>query len=270
LTSQLGKEADERCAALASALRQRLPSARFAEHLVDGIVFWRDLELETPLKLVDHLLSDEDRRELFSQTLDRTDQLKRLLGLLCKLSVRDPLTGLFNRRHFDHRLHQELQRARRDGRPCSVMLVDLDNFKTVNDSEGHDAGDQVLRCVSHVLRSSLRATDEIARIGGDEFAVVLPNTDFENAMQVVGKRLIDRTESCRQELAETGLDVSVSVSIGMTTFYAANPITPAEVLKKADEALYMAKAAGKNAIRGLATPPEKTGLTDEEREALFR
>ena len=164
---------------------------------------------------------------------------------LARLVVTDPLTGLFNRRHFSIRLDEEIGRAAREHTSLTVLVVDVDFFKSVNDRFGHAAGDAVLRGVSVVIRRSVRFFDVCARMGGDEFVVALQGTE-ENAMQTA-ERLRRRVESWRPP---EGLpaDIRVTVSIGLATW---RPDAPdgKELLARADRALYAAKVAGRNRLQ---------------------
>jgi diguanylate cyclase (GGDEF)-like protein len=177
------------------------------------------------------------------------EQSRRLETLIFE----DPLTGLANRRFILSQLGAFVSGARRHGRPLSVAIVDVDRFKEVNDSHGHQAGDAVLVGATAALRSHLRAEDNLGRLGGEEFLAVLPDTDAAAAAAV--------TERMRAEVAETVIDhegesLRVTVSIGMATW---EDDEPAEaLLRRADEALYAAKAAGRDrALSAPATVPRR-------------
>ena len=152
----------------------------------------------------------------------------------------DFLTGLFNRRHFEQELAKESERVARYGVPAAVLVIDLDNFKGVNDTFGHPAGDDLLKQVAALLHRHMRHTDVVARIGGDEFAVLLPQTDAEAAARVadgVVKAL------GRHTAVLVGREVRVTASIGLTL---CNGLTDAEILAHADLAMYEAKQTGRN------------------------
>lgn len=165
----------------------------------------------------------------------------QLLQELRELGVRDGLTGCFNRAHTLQALQNELQRARRTGRPLSVVMFDIDHFKTINDTSGHLQGDAVLAAVGRQLNDVLRSTDVRCRYGGDEFLVILPDTSALGAQQVA--------ECLRREIADLPLSptmpASVTASLGVT---AALPgeLDVSTVIARADEALYRAKRAGRN------------------------
>jgi diguanylate cyclase (GGDEF)-like protein len=156
------------------------------------------------------------------------------------LARTDVLTGLHSRRAFEERLEHDLALARRHGRPLTLVYVDLDNFKTLNDARGHAAGDEALRTVARILERATRRTDTVARLGGDEFALVLPETARGGAEGVVGKA----SAELRQALA--ALAPRLGCSIGVMTFSKA-PESVEEVVRKADALMYAAKHQGKGA-----------------------
>lgn len=154
------------------------------------------------------------------------------------LSITDPLTGVFNRRHFAQRLVEELGRGRRHGRPTSVLCVDIDRLKAINDASGHKAGDRALATVCRTLSKNARATDAVARLGGDEFAVLLPETSVAQASVLASRILADlriRGSASMQPLA---------VSIGIAEQTVTEGVPSDDLLEAADAALYRAKAAG--------------------------
>jgi diguanylate cyclase (GGDEF)-like protein len=161
------------------------------------------------------------------------------------LSVTDDLTRLYNSRYLNLVLRRESKRASRSGRPLSLLFLDLDGFKQVNDTHGHLAGSKALVEASAIVRGSARETDVAARFGGDEFAVVLPDTGREGAVSVA-ERIRDRIAAC-EFLASDGLSIHLTASIGVATL----PDVAAsaeELLRAADEAMYRVKDAGKNGI----------------------
>jgi diguanylate cyclase (GGDEF)-like protein len=159
------------------------------------------------------------------------------------LAVTDPLTGLYNRRHLSVRLREEYARAKRHQRPLSVIMVDLDGFKRINDEYGHDEGDQVLKRVAGILRGKVRAVDTVARFGGDEFVIVLSEAPKEIA-EKVGLRILNEMEG---DLDVHGV-VSASLGIATNTFDG-NPSTDEEqLIRQADHAMLSAKRSGKNRV----------------------
>jgi diguanylate cyclase (GGDEF)-like protein len=178
----------------------------------------------------------EDRRRL----KEMNTKLAELLTGAEKLARTDPLTGLPNRRAFLERLGDELTRARRNGGPVCIAYLDVDNFKTLNDQQGHVEGDEFLRRISQAIKDTVRATDVAARLGGDEFAVLF--TDAKRiAVEALAQRLLARVRALGDRYP--GLDLGASV--GMAWF--AEPPADAKVLlQRADSAMYRAKEAGKH------------------------
>jgi diguanylate cyclase (GGDEF)-like protein len=160
------------------------------------------------------------------------------------LSVTDGLTGLFNRRYFDERLSEELHRGARYNSFFSLAILDIDDFKLFNDTEGHLAGDEVLKAIRHIARESLRSIDVIARYGGEEFAVIMPETEREEAFMVAERtrKNIREVMSGRWENFPPG---NITVSIGISSF-PSDGKDAATLIRRADKALYKAKVSGKN------------------------
>lgn len=164
---------------------------------------------------------------------------------LVESARRDELTGLFNRREFDNRFEEELQRARRYGRVCAVMLCDIDHFKQVNDTYGHAVGDEVLIALAGRLHSAVRPTDVVARFGGEEFAVLLSETAVEDA-EAVAERLRQVVSADPVGLRSGGaLPVTVSVGVAGCPEHAQEA---EEALNAADHALYTAKERGRDRV----------------------
>ena len=171
-----------------------------------------------------------------------------------ELSLRDGLTGCFNRGHGLEALDGEMRRARRTGRPLSILMFDVDHFKTVNDRFGHLKGDELLGAVGAQLGRIMRSTDVRCRYGGDEFLVILPETPVLGAQQVA--------EGLRQEIANITIaagdePVPITISLGVAAA-APGEVDARALIHRADEALYRAKRAGRNRL-GVATPPSISG-----------
>lgn len=171
-------------------------------------------------------------------------QHARDLGLMRTLAERDALTGLNNRRAFDERLEAEIARFDRYRRPFALVMMDIDHFKAVNDRYGHDAGDEVLRHVGRMIASSLRDVDVAARFGGEEFALLLPETDKSDAIEIA--------ERIRRRIGATsvswrGEEISVTSSAGVAPIPERN-VEVANVLRVADQLLYEAKRQGRNRV----------------------
>jgi diguanylate cyclase (GGDEF)-like protein len=164
---------------------------------------------------------------------------------LYELATVDGLTGLFVRRYFDTRLREELERARRYGTDFSVLILDVDDFKRLNDTHGHAAGDKVLREVAHVIRRNMRGVDVPARYGGEEFAAILPRTSALDA-HVVAERVRQDIAGTRVAVGEVALGVTVSV--GVACFPDSGAESLDQLVALADQALYRAKQSGKNRV----------------------
>lgn len=162
----------------------------------------------------------------------------RAFDRLLLLSNTDPLTGLLNRRRLGERLAEEVGRSRRYGRSLSVLCLDIDSLKAINDGFGHQAGDHALAAVCRILLKNVRAIDAVARLGGDEFAVLLPETSAGEAW-ALSQRIL--TDVAREGDAATG---RLAVSIGISELAATTDLATEGMLAAADAALYGAKAAG--------------------------
>jgi diguanylate cyclase (GGDEF)-like protein len=172
--------------------------------------------------------------------------LGRHVDDLQALATTDALTGLFNRRHFEIRLREELARWQRYRTPVSLLIFDVDGLKPINDQSGHEAGDAALRMVADALRATCRTTDVIARLGGDEFAVLAPLTHAAEAID-----LAERVRSVVREMhSQWG---RVTVSVGVADSQQSVAAHPEALLAAADQALYVAKAAGRD--RSSLAPP---------------
>lgn len=181
--------------------------------------------------------------ELASRTLERT-QLTQIISELTDLSLRDPLTGLYNRRALAERMREELSRARRYGAPLSLMMVDIDHFKRVNDNHGHAVGDLVIAHVAKLLTKDRRASDIVARYGGEELVLLLPHTPLDGAC-ILADRLREMVEASSYR-TPSGRD-HVTVSIGVAVFEPSMQ-EPGELLEVADRALYRSKREGRNRV----------------------
>jgi diguanylate cyclase (GGDEF)-like protein/PAS domain S-box-containing protein len=207
-----------------------------------------DADTGTPAMLVVNLRNITVRKTI-EQELEQT----RLR--LQELAVTDGLTGLANRRRFDEALEEESRRAQREASPLSLLLIDVDDFKAVNDRHGHPAGDEVLRQVARSLRRCAERAGELAaRYGGEEFALLLPGSDAEAAL-----RMAERVRRAIGALPSQHLGRAVSVSIGVACGGGRAGRPAAALLARADQALYAAKRGGKNrAVLGWEGPAEAT------------
>ncbi len=185
------------------------------------------------------------KRELYVELEETVEELQDKNRLLGELAVIDDKTGLFNYRHFRNKLEQEWLRSERYGNPLSLVMLDLDDFKQLNDTLGHPAGDQALREFATLVTGGARATDICARYGGEEFAVLLPHTNGEMAANVA-ERI---REAARQFVfVETDRPTRMTVSAGVATFPSPGIDSADALIRRADEALYRAKKTGKNRV----------------------
>jgi diguanylate cyclase (GGDEF)-like protein/PAS domain S-box-containing protein len=221
---------------------------------------------------------DVELLTLFAQQATIAIQNARLFTEVQQLATTDPLTGLYNRRHFFVLAQREFERTLRYSHALSVVMLDVDNFKRVNDTYGHAAGDQVLRHVSDLCRSALRSVDVLGRYGGEEVVMVLPETSINGAQQVA--------ERLRRSLSHTacainGLLLPITASLGVATYDSSDPIDLEALIDRADQALYAAKQRGKNRVvlwsaeiawdRSQAEPPtEDLRVRSQHAEALVR
>ena len=189
-------------------------------------------------QLTVELKQAKEKAENFAQELKAANEQLR------EMAFKDGLTGLYNHRYFQDFLDHELSRARRYKKPFSLMMLDLDYFKKINDQYGHPVGDVVLKEVSKVINNSIRDSDVAARYGGEEFTVVLTETELKGAA-MVAERIRKAVENLK--IAASGLNFDVTISIGVTCY---RPLTDkkdkSEIISEADKALYKSKTEGRN------------------------
>ncbi|HIE05366.1 MAG TPA: GGDEF domain-containing protein [bacterium (Candidatus Stahlbacteria)] len=174
-----------------------------------------------------------------------SDRLIRLYDRVNALSLTDGLTSIYNRRYFSIRIKEEIERAARYSRELSLLLLDIDNFKQYNDRYGHRYGDEILVILAQCLKDRIRGPDFIARYGGDEFAILLPEVGKKKAIQIA-ERLRSDFEDCplQKSLKDDGL---VTITIGVASF-PADATDESSLIERADQALYRAKRRGRNRI----------------------
>jgi two-component system cell cycle response regulator len=213
-----------------------------------GVFFLRTVGDQPPLTIEDSVLAEKVVRTAVSviekaYALQTAQSDKERYEFLART---DPLTGCANRRTLLEKLHSEIERARRYGLALSVLMIDLDHFKGVNDTRGHLTGDDVLRQVAQLLRSVMRSVDVVARYGGEEFLVVLPETADPGAMSFAERV---REQVADHDFAAGGDPLSVTVSVGVATVAPGTETDADDLLARADAALYRAKRDGRNLVR---------------------
>ncbi len=171
----------------------------------------------------------------------------RLHEQVRQLTITDQMTRIYNRRYFERFLEDEIARARRYKRSCSLLYLDVDRFKQINDTYGHPTGDEVLKYIAMFLRADLRTIDVVARLGGDEFAVILPEIPSPGALVVANRLHHKMLEAHPPVEALVKARHKVTLSIGVATF-PENADSPQTLIKRADDSLYKAKTAGRNRV----------------------
>ncbi|ARQ57843.1 MULTISPECIES: PleD family two-component system response regulator [Rhizobium] len=236
------------CSQLRSLERTRfLPILIITEQGADEMVV-RALDLGVN----DYIIRPVDPNELVARSLTQirrkryNDRLRASVKQTIELAVTDPLTGLNNRRYLDNHLTVLFNRSMARGRPLSVLITDIDRFKQVNDTYGHDGGDEVLREFANRVRSTIRGADLACRYGGEEFVVAMPDTSPEVAA-AVAERLRAAVESAPFMLKHSGEALNVTASFGIASRIG-SVLTPDQLMKQADLALYEAKNTGRNRV----------------------
>ncbi|RME35140.1 MAG: GGDEF domain-containing protein, partial [Gammaproteobacteria bacterium] len=217
------------------ALRQEAGAARL-EQLINTLVD-ETTSLQGSIALMQGQLSS---------SLRETESLRRELERVRREAVTDPLTGVLNRKGFDEALAGELEQARAAGRPLCLAMLDLDHFKEINDRYGHLLGDKVLRCLAQVLKENVKGRDTVGRFGGEEFALLLRDTDMEGA-RVVTEQIRSQLQRARIRRLDNGQTIDqVTLSAGLARYRTGE--TAEELLERADALLYQAKQAGRNQV----------------------
>lgn len=220
---------------------RRLIVIRSAEELYKERQRWQLYAHQTSmqLKLIERLKSELE---------ESSHALQMANAQLSELSIRDGLTGLFNRRHFDHSFQVELNRSMRTGDPLSILFMDIDKFKVLNDTYGHSVGDDCLRAVAQVLSGCVRRpTDLVARFGGEEFAVLLPSTDAAYGHQIASSINL-AVRALNFPNAHSEVCPYVTASLGIYTRHPDGFRTTGQILESVDAALYRAKKEGRNRV----------------------
>jgi diguanylate cyclase len=174
---------------------------------------------------------------------EKNEELQRANEILSQLSITDGLTKLHNHRYFQDHLSREIKRVSRTKAPLSLILLDIDDFKLLNDTHGHAAGDEVLMSLAAIMNDSARESDLIARYGGEEFVILMPNTDLAGAVHLAEKIRM-AVEETRLIIGDSMKPIEITISLGVALFDGHRR----EFFAEADRALYQAKAAGKNCV----------------------
>ena len=232
------------------------PSA-FYEKIIAGIVYWQDIDLNQ-LEL-DIEVENNNR-------INKTENMQKILSQLCQLTIEDSLTGLYNRRYFNQAMQNEIERNYRDHRSLALAIIDIDHFKKINDTWGHDGGDKVLREVAKIMKNNVRQSDTISRIGGEEFAVIMPNIRYHLAKEVMERLRADIEKS---SISIDNTELRVTVSIGTAVSEPHHMIKVDELYNLSDQALYQAKNSGRNKVV-IDSPSVSPQLSSSEREALMQ
>lgn len=198
-------------------------------------------------------------------TSNAQDYLQEVIDKLCELSLKDPLTGLSNRRYFQTVLGREIDVVARSGEPALLLMLDIDHFKNVNDTYGHPAGDAVLQLVAKTLSRCVRPMDTVARFGGEEFVIILPSCQGHYGQQVAER--IREAVSALSVTISPGVHLKVTISIGGA--YAPRWVrsTPELWVERADIELYRAKSDGRNRV--CIEPQPVLAVSAEEKSLLF-
>lgn len=209
--------------------------------LEEGVEHWGEGDLAHRIELT---TADEIEQLAiaFNSMAQKLEQSQRDLK---NLAILDGLTGVYNRREFNLQLKSELERSERYHHPCSLIMMDIDYFKKLNDTYGHQGGDEALRAVAALLKQEVRPTDRVARYGGEEFAIILPETSNERAM-VVAERLRVAIALESIPISEDQI-INVTVSVGVATF-PTDTTSESQLISLADQALYTAKKCGRNRV----------------------
>lgn len=183
--------------------------------------------------------------ETSCEWLDEVENLRHKIAELSELVSTDALTGLYNFRHFKTVLQTEMDRSKRSGIPTSMVLVDIDHFKTVNDNYGHEAGNLALKHLAEILRGEVRTTDIVCRYGGEEFAMIFPETHLNLAVKVAD-RIREQIASQSVEIGDD--EVSLTVSMGASVYMKTSVLDLVDFVDSVDKYLYEAKQSGRNCI----------------------
>jgi len=183
--------------------------------------------------------------ETSCEWLDEVDSLRQQINELSELVSTDALTGLFNFRHFKTVLQAEMDRSKRSGIPTSLVMVDVDHFKAINDNYGHETGNLALKSLADILNSEVRTTDIVCRYGGEEFAMIFPETHLNLAVKVADRI---RKQISSESIAVDGDEIKLTVSMGASVYMKFSVLDFNDFVASVDKYLYEAKQSGRNCI----------------------
>jgi diguanylate cyclase (GGDEF)-like protein len=199
------------------------------------------------------------------------EQLKQELHHLSELVSTDPLTHLFNYRHFTHELDQEIERSQRSLQSTSLIMLDVDHFKRVNDQWGHETGNLALKLIARCIMQNIRKLDIACRYGGEEFAIILPSSEIPSSVRVA--------ERIRESIENTPLvithpdgkieEIHLTASAGLSMYTGSQPLTSQQIIESADAQLYLAKSQGRNRVCFTTPDDSANQVTKDEKSALF-
>jgi diguanylate cyclase (GGDEF)-like protein len=213
-------------------------------------------ELQRKNRELDSSMDDLERikhlyKDIGTELNTTSEKLRRAKDQLEVLAITDGLTEVYNHRYFVDQIHERFRVAKAQLKPLSLLMIDIDHFKTFNDNHGHMQGDLVLRRIAHILKSSCRSADIVARYGGEEFAIILSETDSKKA-EMVAERIRKLVEDCRPPDGSEDQCVTISIGVGST----GNGVEAVDhLISSADKALYQAKNAGRNRVERFANTP---------------
>jgi len=197
-----------------------------------------------PVGRLIHLRDITDHKRLENELIDKINRVELLQQQLKEQAIRDPLTGAFNRRYLDEILERDFSFMQRNSQPVSFVMIDIDHFKKINDTWGHQAGDAVLKKLSSILMGHTRKSDIVCRYGGEEFLIVLNGSESDDAYRIIEKIRIAFKSS---NIEFHGNEIAVTLSGGVSSF-PTNGSNPIELIRKSDDALYRAKKSGRDRI----------------------
>ena len=217
------------------------------ENSVDALNVGASAYLMKPIQteqMMQHIREVLERQKSIVETRELLFAERKKREFYQYLSIRDGLTDLYNHRHFHELLNQEMAPAVRYNQPLTLLMIDIDNFKKFNDSYGHPAGDHALQQIARLFRENCRRLDHVCRYGGEEFAIIAPETSGKNAIHLA-KRLLNRARKTKIQIYDSTIEEKLTLSIGLAS-YPTDASTKDELIIKADHNLLQAKKEGKD------------------------